>query len=241
MEIKKSTLAQRIKAARKRARLTQAQVAMHFEIDRSAVTMWESRNANVNTRPDVTKLHKFARLTKTPLWWLLRDDSDPDEAWPEVVDEDPREFDRAAKNWSEYLQDFWHSVKLTCKTQRSDLWDAGIWAPAGPAWMVPLVPDIGTERSIVQLVAAARPDFPKVAHAMAALVAFEKLQGRTYARKVVMVWRPHLIEDLAPQHHYVADLDKLLQRAEALGVELGVRYIEVRNKEEAAQYLLQIL
>lgn len=245
--MKKSTLAQRIRAARKRAGLTQADVAAHFGVDRSAITMWESTNPNVRTRPDISKLEAFARLTRSPAWWLLSDASDPDEPWPEINDENPSAAERGANSWFSVVRAFWAAVSLHCREQRSDLWDADIWEPKAPAWLAPLTPDILTERSAVELLVMSRPLFSRVAQAMAKLIAFEQAyspilqHGHRYERKVVLVWAPEQPPVRAASGHYRDELDQLYARAERLGRQLGVTYYLVKDEDEAVAYLLQIL
>lgn len=245
--MQKSTLAQRIRAARKRAGLTQLQVAMHFDIDRSAVTMWESSNPNVKTRPDVDKLEAFAKLTRTPTWWLLSDESDPDEPWPEITEENPLAAERGANSWFSVVRAFWSSVSLRCREQRSDLWDADIWEPKAPAWLAPLTPDVLTERSAVELLVMPRPMFSRVAQAMAKLVAFEQAyasvrpRGHKYERKVVLVWAPEKAPARGVADSYQDELDRLYDRSERLGRQLGVTYYIVKDADEATAYLLQIL
>lgn len=241
--MKKSDMAQRIRAARKRAGLTQNDLAAHFNIHRSAVTLWETRDPKRRTRPDMSRLEEFARITRTPVWWLLSDEVDPDEPWPEVVEENPALAASPVNAWQGYVRAFWSSVSLDCRAARHDLWDADIWEPRPPGWLAPLTPDVLTKRSAVQLLSWGRPEFPRVAQAMSSLVSFEIAQGTRYDRKAVLVWYPP--ED--PNNHapvaraYLRDLDRLYERAELLGHALGVTYYVVRTREEAAAYLIQIL
>lgn len=74
--IPKSEMYQRIRAARKRAGLTQTDVAAALEIDRTAITKWESRDPERRTRPYIDHLEAFAEMTRTPVWWLLSDEVD---------------------------------------------------------------------------------------------------------------------------------------------------------------------
>lgn len=76
---------------------------------------------------------------------------------------------------------------------------------------------------------------------MASLVAFERVQGKLFERKMVLVWHPHTATEHHSQKVYTDELDKVRRRAETLGVELGVRYIEIEDQKEAVEYLLQIL
>jgi phage repressor protein C with HTH and peptisase S24 domain len=66
------TLSDRIRTARKGAKLTQQQVADHFGIARVSVTQWESGDGR--SRPDSKKLPELASLLQTTTDWLLSDD-----------------------------------------------------------------------------------------------------------------------------------------------------------------------
>jgi hypothetical protein len=50
------------------------------------VTQWEARNPTRRTRPDIQRLEAFAAITRTPIWWLLSDEVDVLEPWPEDSD-----------------------------------------------------------------------------------------------------------------------------------------------------------
>ncbi|RLK53421.1 phage repressor protein C with HTH and peptisase S24 domain [Stenotrophomonas rhizophila] len=69
-----STLSDRIRHARKTARLTQAQVAAALDIKREAVAQWESTKEGGRTAPSRENLAAFAKLTNAPMNWL-HDDS----------------------------------------------------------------------------------------------------------------------------------------------------------------------
>lgn len=60
-------LSERLKAARKRAGLTQDDVARHFGINRVSVTQWELGIS----RPDQTKFVELGKLFSAPLQWLI--------------------------------------------------------------------------------------------------------------------------------------------------------------------------
>lgn len=236
--MQKSTLAQRIRAARKRKELTQLTVAKKLGIDRSAVTMWESINPNVSTRPDLSRLEAFGRLTETPLWWLLSDESDPTQPWPVVTEENPSTTEKGANAMVHFVRAFWSAVSLRCREQRSDLWDADIWDPRGPAWLQPLTPDVLTPRSAVELLAMAKPSFARIAQAMSHLVAFEQASQRVFKvkheRLVVLIWLPE-------SESYTDECDRLYEQAQTLAQATGVTYYTVKDENEATAYLLQIL
>ncbi|MBV8659753.1 MAG: helix-turn-helix domain-containing protein [Burkholderiales bacterium] len=67
-----SVLWQRLKVARKRAGLTQQEVADACNVSRSAVSQWEIEG---DKKPTVDNLRAFARATRTPLEWLMDDNA----------------------------------------------------------------------------------------------------------------------------------------------------------------------
>ena len=67
------TLGERIRYAREAAKLTQADVARHFEISRVSVTQWESNT----TKPDLDRIGELASLLNTTVEWLLKKEGFP--------------------------------------------------------------------------------------------------------------------------------------------------------------------
>jgi transcriptional regulator with XRE-family HTH domain len=63
-----SRLADRIRTARKRARLSQVAVARQTGVTASAVSQWEHPSG---TKPDVDRLVKLAEVTGVSLDWLI--------------------------------------------------------------------------------------------------------------------------------------------------------------------------
>lgn len=61
---------EKIKEARTRAGLTQAQVADACGISREAVSQWEARDEAKRTHPGLENLLQFARLTGSSIGWL---------------------------------------------------------------------------------------------------------------------------------------------------------------------------
>jgi len=76
-----SQLWQRLRAARKFADLTQAQLAAVCGITRSGYAFFESSDDNSRTRPNTDQIMSIARLTRVPIEWLLNDASDPGDVW----------------------------------------------------------------------------------------------------------------------------------------------------------------
>lgn len=84
--IQKMELSERLKFARKRARLTQDDVARHFGINRVSVTQWELDSS----RPDQSKFVELAALLGVPLLWLMDGTGpEPDEISPEPKNSGP--------------------------------------------------------------------------------------------------------------------------------------------------------
>lgn len=237
--IRKSEMWQRIKAARKRAGLTQADVAAHFDIDRTAITQWEARSSSRRTRPDIARLEEFAHLTRTPVWWLLSDEVDVLEPWPDLI-EKPDGASQERKG--PFVRAFWDQAILNVKQMRPDLWDDEVWSPKVPTWMNPLVPDGLTKRCIVNIVHAHRIDVARIAQQATALLGFERLQGVEYPRKAVLIWCPAEAPNQPPViQTYRHDVVRVREGASILTERLGIRYIEVENTQEAAHYLVQLL
>lgn len=67
-------LAQRIKQARLKAGLTQAQIAELMGCTRGAITQWESENPNIRTSPPIPALKRFVGITQTSIFSLLGSD-----------------------------------------------------------------------------------------------------------------------------------------------------------------------
>lgn len=76
----KSEFWQRLRAARRRANLTQQDVADAFGISRVAVSQWESPEPSKRTQPEPDRWQLLARITGHPVSWLLDNEADPDVA-----------------------------------------------------------------------------------------------------------------------------------------------------------------
>lgn len=76
-----SQLWQRLRAARKFADLTQAQLAAVCNVTRSGYAFFESSDDNARTRPNTDQIMAIAKLTKVPIDWLLNDASEPGDVW----------------------------------------------------------------------------------------------------------------------------------------------------------------
>lgn len=239
--IKRSELGQRIRAARKRAGLTQQQVAEGFGIDRTAVVQWESKDPKRATRPDVSRLEEFAKLTRTPLWWLLSDESDVTESWPEITSEKAESVAPRAASLAQHLRSFWNAAALTTRAARPDLWSHEVWEPEGPSWMNPVLPDVMTDRALVQFMSSPNLDLSRVLTAACAMLGFEKLQHQEYPRKVVMVWHPDPSTWPDMYRGYLTAFTRIREHAAYALESMGIQFLEVKTPEEASAYLVQIL
>lgn len=90
-------LPEKIQYARRRAGLSQEQLAEHLGISRQAVSKWETGEA----MPDATKLAPLASALGVSIDWLLNEDepqfaSEPEEDWADKL---PRHISRLAKRW----------------------------------------------------------------------------------------------------------------------------------------------
>lgn len=101
-------LSERLRFARRRARLTQQQVADHFEMARPSVTQWEVGSS----RPDQAKFVELSALFDVPLAWLMDGSGDPptDARAPSRVPAAPttkflrnRGFKFYVKDWREFM------------------------------------------------------------------------------------------------------------------------------------------
>ena len=239
--IKKSELYQQIRAARKRAGLRQIDVAIRLEVDRTAVTQWESKDAGRRTRPDIDRLEEFGHMTRTPLWWLLSDDVDVSSSWPEIANEQQDAAAPAAATLRTHIRDFWSSACLQVRERREDLWDGDVWEPQGPQWMAPITPNVMTSRAVATFIAAPRPDLARVAAAASALLAFEVAIERQFERKVLLIWKPRAEGWPSKFNAYLTDVDRISPLAHSLTDSLKITYLEVQSVSAAVEYLTQIL
>lgn len=76
-----SQLWQRLRAARKFADLTQAQLGVACGITRSGYAFFETSDDNSRTRPNTDQIIAISKLTRVPVEWLLNDTNDPGDVW----------------------------------------------------------------------------------------------------------------------------------------------------------------
>jgi transcriptional regulator with XRE-family HTH domain len=77
-------LYERIKEARRRAELTQEDVAKRCGLTRNAVTLWESSRAAQRTSPQIPEIRIICEATGAPVEWLLYDTSGLNDDWGRV-------------------------------------------------------------------------------------------------------------------------------------------------------------
>lgn len=76
-----SELWQRIKAARESAGMHQADIAKACGVSRPAVTQWEAKDPARRNRPNIDQLKIIAKVTDTPIDYLLNDQADPTDVY----------------------------------------------------------------------------------------------------------------------------------------------------------------
>lgn len=75
-----STLAERIKQARRSAGLTQLDLAQACGLTRGAIALWES-SGHAGTQPRTELLREIAKVLRVPLDWLMDDSAEPESVW----------------------------------------------------------------------------------------------------------------------------------------------------------------
>lgn len=242
IDLRRSELWQRIRAARRRAGLRQTDIADAFNIDRTAVTQWESKSPDRRTRPDIERLREFGEMTRTPLWWLMSDEVNLDEPWPEEADMSPAKRARPDISYAEYVREIWVMAVHSVREKRSDLWDRATFDPDVPDWMRPFAPDAMSERTVVTYLGGQRPTYTAVANAASALLTWQVLQRRAFQRRAVMVWVPDSSSpELLQSKEYARSVAHIRSHAFNLEAALGVHVIEVSNASQIADHLLQLL
>tara|TARA_R110000824_G_C15116264_1_gene667612 strand:+ start:365 stop:778 length:414 start_codon:yes stop_codon:yes gene_type:complete len=79
-------MAEKLKLARKNAKLTQEEVSQVFGIKRASVSLWESSQPK-STKPNIRKLAKLAKLYKVSVKDLLEDGAKDEEIDSLVIKE----------------------------------------------------------------------------------------------------------------------------------------------------------
>lgn len=238
MPIAKSELWERLRAARGRAGLRQIDIADYFGIDRTAVAQWEARRPDRRTRPDIERLRALAKLTHTPLWWLMDDSVDPTQPWPHVDEENPITLAAPRISFATHLASIWESATSQVWETRTDLRSQEVFHPAAPAWLKPFVPDAVTERAAVSFYAEPRADYERLAQRIGALNVWQQLQRAPIERRVIVVWSP---QQSSGRHFQIQGLEDVQSAAQHLAGKLGVRYLAVSTRAELIEYLVQIL
>lgn len=225
-------MSKKIFTARKRASLTQQQVADHLGLSRSAITKWESDNPNQHTAPERDQLVKFAELVRTPVGFFLDEklaETDiPPPMGPPVA---PKARPDKPSLAFEY-RTFWDEViaRLPASVRSKALVQ-----PTVPDWQRPIAPDLISARTAVRIITHPRPYAYMFAHDLSALVAYERSQSACL-RLAAMFHLPDQVSgDLRTR------FDEMHPRVQTLADHLKVTYIQVGDVPEAVQYLGQIL
>lgn len=90
-----SELHQKIKQARLKAGLTQAQVAERLGITRGAVTLWEAENPDTRSSPTISKLKRFTEVVGVSFVSLLGQAAQTD-----IHESSPPQITHAEGCWS---------------------------------------------------------------------------------------------------------------------------------------------
>ncbi len=237
-----TSMASRLRAARKRLKLTQQQVADHLSVDRTAVLKWESQSPSQSTKPERDRLFELAKLYRVEVDWLLSDGGS--EALPPLLPDivPLREAREAppAETWGHLSRTWWDAVEGKLRTRRTDTWSKAVKQPSVPAWQKPLVPDFTTARSCVTVLSLPRPYYYVFVQQLAQLHAFATVRKHA-GRRAALFWLPAKKD--VPKHlqDEVPQFDDLQDRIHELASALGIEYYVVTSKEEAVEYLAQIL
>lgn len=126
-----SQLWQRLRAARKFADLTQAQLAAACGITRSGYAFFEASDPGSRSRPNTDQIMAIAKLTRVPIDWLLNDASEPGDVWkigvvagvaPKQQAQPPQINGGAFQRTIDRAEDtFWRAVEYNVMMSNSDM------------------------------------------------------------------------------------------------------------------------
>jgi transcriptional regulator with XRE-family HTH domain len=119
MAEQKSELWQRIRAARAHAELTQSVVAKAMGLSRPAVTLWESTDPRLRTRPTAQQMSQLAILCKVAPHWLMDDASDASHVIPYDMAHAPVEPTPDLVRARAIA--FWHAVRYAVISEAPEL------------------------------------------------------------------------------------------------------------------------
>lgn len=238
MPSKRSELHARIKAARRKAMLTQAAVAKACGINRPAVTQWETLTPEHRTRPSIKHLSILAEITGAPLWWLLDDTVDAHEPWPDDPIARALGQTAGATSATRLLGSFWESVKFQAMQEDSRAWDT--FEPPVPHWARYLAPDAVSPDGALLFFRDPRPSALAFSQACAKLLAYRHRFLLTEATLTLLVWLPDDTPS-ASLRLYRDGYKRIEDEVEMLAAELGIRLVTVSNLPGAAQALIDSL
>lgn len=114
----KSELWQRIRAARHHADLTQGVVAKAMNLSRPAVSLWESIDPKIRTRPTAQQMVQLAVLCKVAPAWLMDDASDVNHV---IAYNSPANMPEAVDPIRAKATAFWHAVRYAVIADHPEL------------------------------------------------------------------------------------------------------------------------
>ena len=226
-----SQLWQRLRAARKFADLTQANLAAACGITRSGYAFFEAGDPNSRTRPNTDQIMAIAKLTKVPIEWLLNDSVDPGDVWkvgvvanagpkPLAPAPGPHPLRRSTDGPDRMEETFWRAVEyhvLVNDPSRASAFDVEVH-PAP----LPMRARYLHEWVISCFTTRCDPD--TLSLYMGRLLLNERALGKAF-RKHLLIW-PRGCE---------LDMDGTVECAQK-GFAISIR--QVATPEEAAAYLL---
>lgn len=233
-----SQLWERLRAARRFADLTQAQLAAVCNVTRSGYAFMESKDPNSRTRPSADQVMAIAKLTRVPVEWLLNDAADAGDVWkigviasgvsqpvaapaPRVsLDGQQHPLRRINDGPERLARLFWSSVEFQVVTADPSLGSAFDAVLLGPP--LPLTVRYLHGRSMACF--SNRCDSDALTAHMGRLLLNERAVAKVFDKHLI-VWCP---EDHGNGAYEMAD--KVF----------GIKIRQVQTAEEAAAYLLSL-
>lgn len=232
-----SELWQRLRAARKFADMTQAQLAAACGITRSGYAFFEAGDPNSRSRPSAEQVMAISRLTKVPIEWLMNDSVNAGDVWkvgvvanggvplppaPSVVHaSNGHPLRRATDKPGRAEETFWRAVEyhvLTARPGHEDCFEVQIGNAALP---------LRARYMCGQVLACftSNPSIESLTFHMGRLLLFERAMAKIY-RKHLLVWG---------RDGGGTDLNGTIEAAQDM---YGVSIRQVVTAEEAAAYLV---
>lgn len=226
-----SQLWQRLRAARKFADLTQAQLASVCNITRSGYAFFESSDDNSRTRPNTDQIMAIARTTRVPIEWLLNDTSDPGDVWKigvvasvgpkQAMAPAPSDHNCPIRKTDRMEETFWRAVEYNVASRdpyRVEAFEAIVHVDS-----LEMPIRYQHEKVIACFCTATEPQMLTLY--LGRLLLYERALQRTM-HKHLLVWT---------RHQHDVDLSGFVQ---AVQKGFGISVQLVNTAEEAAEYLL---